>query len=71
MAYLNTPQSSGLGIGGRVYDAWNTYRAETRTRSLYRETVRELSDLSDRQLEDIGVSRHDIQRTAQDHSYVR
>lgn len=69
MTYLNDRYSRDLGMGGRLYDAWNTYRAEFRNQSLYRETVRELSDLSDRQLEDIGVSRYDIQKTAQHHTF--
>ena len=60
MAYLNTPQSRSIGMGARIYDAWSTYRAEYRQNALYRETTRQLGGLTDRQLDDIGVSRHDI-----------
>lgn len=33
----------------------------------YRETVRELSRLSDRELEDLGISRMDIESVARGH----
>ncbi len=36
----------------------------------YRETVRELSQLSDRELEDLGISRYDIDRIAKTHAAV-
>ena len=34
--------------------------AKIRNYLKYRETIRELSRLSDRELEDIGIARHDI-----------
>lgn len=34
----------------------------------YRQTVRELSNLNDRELNDLGISRGDIQPLARDHS---
>ena len=34
----------------------------------YQQTVRELSQLNNRQLNDLGISRHDIQRIARDHA---
>ena len=66
MAYLNTPHSRSIGMGARIYDAWSTYRAEHRQNALYRETTRQLGGLSDRQLDDIGVSRHDIETLGRD-----
>lgn len=71
MAYLNQSHSGGLGIGGRLYDSWQTYRGQAQTRSAYRETVRQLSGLSDRELEDIGVTRHDIERAAHEQTRKR
>ncbi|WP_299423868.1 DUF1127 domain-containing protein [uncultured Shimia sp.] len=71
MAYLNTPPSRSIGMGARIYDAWSTYRGEQRQNALYRETTRQLGGLSDRQLEDIGVSRHDIEQLARDHTMRR
>ena len=37
---------------------------------LYRETVRELSQLSDRDLEDVGVGRFEIETVARQHSGI-
>ncbi|SMP18856.1 DUF1127 domain-containing protein [Shimia sagamensis] len=71
MAYLNTPHSRGIGMGARIYDAWSTYRAERQHNALYRETTRQLGGLSERQLEDIGVSRHDIEILARDQTVSR
>ncbi len=34
----------------------------------YQQTVRELTALDTRQLSDLGISRHDIQRVARDHA---
>ena len=34
----------------------------------YRETVRELSHLSDRELDDLGISRYDIDAIARKHA---
>ncbi|HEX2137910.1 MAG TPA: DUF1127 domain-containing protein [Microvirga sp.] len=34
----------------------------------YRETVRELSHLSDRELDDLGISRYDIEAIARQHA---
>ncbi|WP_074078280.1 DUF1127 domain-containing protein [Microvirga massiliensis] len=34
----------------------------------YRETVRELSQLSDRELDDLGISRYQIQSVARAHA---
>ena len=34
----------------------------------YRETVRELSSLSDRELDDLGISRYDIDAIARKHA---
>ena len=40
--------------------------AKLRAWRRYRETVDELSRLSDRELADVGISRYDIDRTARD-----
>ncbi len=34
----------------------------------YQQTVRELAALDNRQLTDLGITRHDIQRIARDHA---
>jgi uncharacterized protein YjiS (DUF1127 family) len=68
MTYLNTPHSRSIGMGARIYDAWSTYRSERQHNALYRETTRQLGGLSERQLEDIGVSRNDIESLARNHT---
>ncbi|MGF1561393.1 MAG: DUF1127 domain-containing protein [Geminicoccaceae bacterium] len=42
-----------------------------RERSLYVETVQELQSLSDRELNDLGISRCDIRRVAREHTTMR
>lgn len=36
----------------------------------YRETVNELSQLSDRELDDLGISRFQIESIAREHAFV-
>ena len=43
--------------------------ASIRNWMLYRETVRELTQLNARQLEEIGIMPHDIRRVARDAVY--
>jgi uncharacterized protein YjiS (DUF1127 family) len=43
--------------------------AAVRKYFLYRETVRELSTLTERQLNEIGISQYDIRRVARDAVY--
>ncbi|MBM6593642.1 DUF1127 domain-containing protein [Microvirga pudoricolor] len=42
--------------------------SKVRAYILYRETVRELSQLSDRELNDLGISRYEIASVARHHS---
>ncbi|WP_230531972.1 DUF1127 domain-containing protein [Microvirga roseola] len=42
--------------------------SKVRTYLRYRETVRELSQLSDRELEDLGISRFQIDGIAREHA---
>ena len=43
-------------------------RKTIRKRAAYQQTVRELKALDNRQLNDLGISRLDIQRIARDHA---
>ena len=42
--------------------------AKIRAYLLYRETVRELSQLTDRELDDLGISRYEIDSVARVHA---
>ncbi|WP_262028907.1 DUF1127 domain-containing protein [Microvirga sp. Mcv34] len=44
--------------------------SKIRTYSLYRETVRELAQLSDRELADLGIARYDIARVAREATFA-
>ncbi len=71
MAYIQSSPSRGLGMGQRIYAAWTNYRFSLQQKALYRKTSRQLGTLSDRQLDDIGVSRHEIDKAARDYLYLR
>ncbi|MCG7493480.1 DUF1127 domain-containing protein [Thalassobius sp. Cn5-15] len=53
----------------RLNAAFAALRAARKRRAAYNETVSELSALSNRELIDLGVDRHDIQRVAFEHVY--
>ena len=44
--------------------------SKIRAYKLYRQTVRELSELSDRELADLGVARFDIARVARESAFA-
>lgn len=44
--------------------------AKIRAYASYRETVRELSQLTDRELNDLGIARYDIDAIARSHAGV-
>ncbi|MDH3264245.1 MAG: DUF1127 domain-containing protein [Paracoccaceae bacterium] len=67
MAYINTTDRPALldlfhGLAGRVREA----RAKRRA---YNITLRELSALSDRDLDDLGISRLNIPEIARESAY--
>ena len=59
------------GLRDRVASALAWLQARRERRRLYNQTVRELSQLSDRDLDDIGVSRWDIRDIAARHTRER
>ncbi len=42
--------------------------SKVRSYMRYRETIRELSQLTDRELEDLGISRYQIENVAREHA---
>lgn len=47
-----------------------TFLAKLRSWLRYRETIRELSRLSDRELEDLGINRSEIEIVAKTHAFA-
>ncbi|MEP5729274.1 MAG: DUF1127 domain-containing protein [Sulfitobacter sp.] len=64
MAYLNTTASSQSFVLARITAAIATLDAALKRRKLYRETYAELEALTDRELEDLGLSRYDLHTVA-------
>ena len=65
------PETADGGLRARVASALAWLRARRERRRLYNQTVRELSQLSDRDLDDIGISRWDIREIAAQHTRER
>ncbi len=68
MAYVSTPSAS-FGPFARLSALVEGLKAR---RALYKEytaTVREMMELSQRELDDIGISRFDIKEIARQHVY--
>ena len=65
MAYLNTTtRAAGFGLRDRVTALVRVYSEGAARRRVYRQTVAELSVLSDRELTDLGIHRALIRRVA-------
>lgn len=60
MAYVSGIRGTETGISGRIAGMVNNLRDTWRRNRVYRETVRELSALSARDLADIGIQRSQI-----------
>ena len=67
MTYLNqtAPLSSGRGLSATLRD-WRAGYAKRRT---YKRTLRELNELTDRELNDLGLSRSSLRAAARDAVY--
>lgn len=70
MAYeTNTHGAVGTGILDRVSALVADYRAKAARRKIYRDTLRELSALSHRELCDLGLNQSEIKRVAYQAAY--
>ncbi|GGH40760.1 protein of unknown function [Cribrihabitans marinus] len=69
MAYANITEHLGHGLTARIRTALDAYKAARTQRAEYRRTVDELSNLSDRELTDLGLGRYDIPEVARRHVY--
>jgi uncharacterized protein YjiS (DUF1127 family) len=69
MAYVNTSRAASFGIADRAALIVKSIRMALERRRTYKQTVRELSVLSSRELADLGISRSMINRLANEAAY--
>ncbi len=69
MAYALNAVASHPNLAARVREFFNDYKAASARRALYRQTVSELSALSNYDLADIGLSRGQIEEIARQHAF--
>lgn len=70
MAYATEINSNAhSGLGNRLTALVAEFRARSARRRIYRQTFRELSALTNRELADLGLSRSEIRRVAYQAAY--
>ena len=70
MAYVNS-RSSSASIADRFVAFFKAGKEAIERRNVYNRTVAELTALSDRDLADLGVARHNIGRVAREAAYSK
>lgn len=66
MAYASDNTALGFGVAARFNAVLENYKSASAQRKIYRNTLRELSELSNAELADIGLSRSMIRSVARD-----
>lgn len=69
MAYINTSATAEIGMSGRIATLVKSARAAMHRRRVYNQTLSELRALSNRELNDLGLSRSMISRVALEATY--
>ncbi len=69
MAYVNMIRGIELGLADRAAGFLSALRDNRRRYSVYRQTVRELSALNDRELNDLGIHPSAIKSIAMEAAY--
>ena len=69
MAFVNTTRAAQPAFGDRFAAVLETLRTAMARRAIYRQTVRELRALSDKDLGDLGIHRSEIRRMAIEAAY--
>ncbi|MEM9579343.1 MAG: DUF1127 domain-containing protein [Pseudomonadota bacterium] len=64
MAFYTDALTSKFSFMHAISSAWDAYKAEAHKRAAYRTTLRELSALSDHELDDLGLHRSQIKNIA-------
>ena len=69
MAYINSSRAASYGIADRALAIVKTIRVGLERRRVFKQTVRELQALSNRELADLGIHRSMITRVANEAAY--
>ncbi|WP_168219830.1 DUF1127 domain-containing protein [Pseudotabrizicola formosa] len=69
MAYVNSSRTASYGIADRAAAIVKTIRVGLERRRVFKQTVRELQALSNRELADLGIHRTMITRVANEAAY--
>ena len=64
MAYVSDNRAVGLNLSARIEAAVANWKTANEKRKVYRQTVRELNELTNSDLADIGLSRSMIRSVA-------
>ena len=64
MSYVNDYASTQSGLAGRISAYVTRFKEHRARRRVYATTLRELMELSDRDLNDLGLHRSEIRRVA-------
>ncbi|MCU0901525.1 MAG: DUF1127 domain-containing protein [Cypionkella sp.] len=69
MAFVNSSRATTVGIADRAAAVVKTIRVALERRRIFKQTVRELQSLSNRELADLGIHRSMITRVANEAAY--
>lgn len=69
MAYASNSTTQFHGFSGWLAEMTSEFAERMARRRVYRDTVNELSSLSNRELADLGINRSMIRRLAQEAAY--
>ncbi len=69
MAYVNSTRALSNGFGDRVGAIVKAVKTAMARRAIYAQTLRELNDLSNRDLADLGIARASITEVARAAAY--
>ena len=66
MAFVQSTHVANFGIYDRLSSALSSVKVALQRRAIFSQTIRELQNLSNRELADIGINQTDIHRIAMD-----
>lgn len=69
MAYVNSSRAASFSLADRISGVLAQIKVQIARRSVYNQTVRELVQLTDRELADLGIARADIHAVAHEAAY--
>ena len=69
MAYVNSSRAASFSLADRISGVLAQIKVQIARRAVYNQTVRELVQLSDRELADLGIARTDIPAVAREAAF--